>query len=263
MKSKKVAGILALFFGLFGVHRFYLGKRFWGIAHLALFFIAMGITIASDGEVPAVMLPALIGFIDAILFFVMPKEDFDERYNRKYLSYDYREERPDYRRERKVRQRTPSRPPHRNPYKKRGIERFREYDYEGAIDDFLNALEYEAEDPAVHFNLACCYSIVEDFEPALEHLEQAVSLGFRDLEKIKTHNALASLRSRPEFDLFVANGYQRTAQLPESEPDLLSTTPTQKEENLLDQIVKLGELRDQGILTDDEFAEQKKKILGE
>ncbi len=267
MKKKSVAGVLALLFGIFGVHRFYLGKRFWGIAHMALFFITMGITIASDGDAPAIMLPAIIGFIDAILFFVMPQEDFDERYNRKYLSYDYREERTDYRRERTTRRRPPAHPPRSNPYKKRGIERFREYDYEGAIDDFIKALEYQPDDPAVHFNLACCYSIVEDPDPALTHLEKAVSLGFRDLEKIKTHNALAFLRSQPEYELFVDNDYRKVEPLPQPEPkpDLLSTIPTkkEKEDDLLEQIVKLGELRDQGILTEEEFAEQKKKILGE
>ncbi|GJM33224.1 MAG: hypothetical protein DHS20C18_22250 [Saprospiraceae bacterium] len=260
MKNKKVAAVLALMFGVFGVHRFYLGKRFWGILHLGLFFFCMALTI--EEGVPAIMLPALIGFIDAILFFVMPPEDFDERYNRKYLNNSYRQEATDFRRERKTRKRQPAHPPRSNPYKKRGIERFRDYDYEGAIEDFHKALDYNENDPAVHFNLGCCYSILEEMDPALDHLEQAVALGFRDLEKIKTHNALAFLRSQPEFEVFVENGFQKIAQLPEPEPDLLSTE-TQKEDDLLDQIVKLGALRDQGILTEEEFAVQKKKILGE
>ncbi|NUQ25417.1 MAG: SHOCT domain-containing protein [Saprospiraceae bacterium] len=34
-------------------------------------------------------------------------------------------------------------------------------------------------------------------------------------------------------------------------------------DDLLDQILKLGELRDKGVLTDEEFALQKRKILGE
>lgn len=34
------------------------------------------------------------------------------------------------------------------------------------------------------------------------------------------------------------------------------------EESMIDQLKQLGELRDQGILTDDEFAAQKAKLLG-
>jgi Short C-terminal domain len=34
------------------------------------------------------------------------------------------------------------------------------------------------------------------------------------------------------------------------------------EDSLIDQLKQLGELRDQGILTDDEFAAQKAKLLG-
>jgi TM2 domain-containing membrane protein YozV len=81
MKKKHVAGILAFFLGIMGVHRYYLGQRLLGAFYTFAFFISMIITI--EEGVPAVMFPAILGFIDAVLFFVMPKEDFDDRYNSK------------------------------------------------------------------------------------------------------------------------------------------------------------------------------------
>lgn len=38
--------------------------------------------------------------------------------------------------------------------------------------------------------------------------------------------------------------------------------PVQAEDNQIQQLEKLGQLRDQGILTDEEFAAKKKQILG-
>jgi hypothetical protein len=39
--------------------------------------------------------------------------------------------------------------------------------------------------------------------------------------------------------------------------------PAQPQESTIDQLKELGELKEQGILTDEEFAAQKAKILGE
>jgi hypothetical protein len=282
MKSKQVAGVLALLFGIFGVHRFYLGKRFWGILHLLAFFMCFAITVGSDGEAPFIIAPALLGFIDSILLFVMPKEEFDERYNLKYLDRRYEDE--DYRRP-PVRARhpepkaLPAAPAHpERIYKKRGVEHFRRYNYEAAIENFHEALDHFYEDPITHFNLACCYSRLEEAEDALHHLNEAVAFGFKDIKKIHTHASLTFLRSTPAFEHFVSNGYQllknpaepvrasrpQTA-VPQAEPE---PTPQEKEtpplslnDDLLDQIVKLGELRDMGILTEEEFSAQKQKML--
>lgn len=273
MKTKQVAGILALLFGIFGVHRFYLGKRFWGVMHLLLFFFCFGLTI--DGEGPFILAPALLGFIDSVLLFVMPKEEFDDRYNAKYLNRQYEEYRqpakPFYRSAPKSLPAAPGNP--ERFFKKRGVEHFRRYNYEAAIDDFLEALDHTYEDPVTHFNLACCYSRLEDEEEALHHLSEAVNLGFKDIKKIHTHASLTFLRSTPGFEKFVSNGYQKLADsAPEDKLDL-NTPPAPAEKNiaaesannpgddLLEQIKKLGELRDMGILTDEEFSAQKQKIL--
>ncbi len=260
MKSKVTAALLAFFLGIFGVHRFYLGQRFLGVLYFMAFTI--GFIIMTDngtGAPPFIIIPALIGFIDSVLLAVMPQEDFDERYNRKRL-----------RQQARTRQHYEPRPVIADQrstlgeVKKRGIEKFRDYDFEGAIEDFLKALEMQPADAATHFNLACSYALLEQKNEAFRHLQAAVDYGFKQFDKIDTHDALAFLRAQPEFDAFVQNGYRLTTEIPaETAPPAPEETPLVLQDDLLDQIIKLGELRDKGILTEDEFAAQKQKILAQ
>ena len=67
-------------------------------------------------------------------------------------------------------------------------------------------MEKGVEHPWLHFNLACCYSMIQDADAAMEHLEKAIEKGFTDLRKIQTHAALQYLREQPEFTAFVARG---------------------------------------------------------
>jgi TM2 domain-containing membrane protein YozV/Tfp pilus assembly major pilin PilA len=64
-KSKVAAGLLAIFLGGLGVHRFYLGQ-WWGIFYLLLFWT---------------LLPGLIALIEGIVFLVTNQESWDKRYN--------------------------------------------------------------------------------------------------------------------------------------------------------------------------------------
>ena len=259
MKNKYVAGILALFFGLFGVHRFYLGQRFLGILYFA--FSMFGIIIAVEEGVPIIVGPAILGFIDSILLFAMPREDFDERYNVRRRQRNHRRDWQRYP-EDSYRSSAPS----ASIYKSSGIKNFRAYYFEEAAEDFELALDLAPHDPTLHFNLACTYSMLEDADRGFHHLAQAVELGFNKLDKIHQHDALAFLRSLPSFDAFVANGYRRPpASLPPPQANLLDEQPeteqTSAANDILNQIVELGKLRDKGILTQEEFAQQKRKLL--
>ncbi|MFK7774023.1 MAG: SHOCT domain-containing protein [Saprospiraceae bacterium] len=143
-----------------------------------------------------------------------------------------------------------------NPYKKSGMEKYKEYDYNGAIEDFEKSLAVDDSDVATHFNIACAFSIMENKEKSFYHLSKAVELGFRDFEKIKTHDALAYLRIQDEFETFVQNNYK-----------LKAGSSAQQEKitehgDLLEQLNKLAELREKGLLTEEEFVLQKKKLLG-
>lgn len=271
MKKKSVAGILALLFGILGVHRFYLGQRFKGFLMIALFGIMMIATLEENA--PFIILPAIIGFIDAILFFVMPKEDFDDKFNtqKRHFPAVAREDRrrpANYRKASKgkpIYQNTKTRAS--NPYKTSGIAKFKEYEYEGAIKDFEQSLKIKPDDPAVHWNLACAYSATEKLEAAFFHLDKAVQFGFDDFDRIQNHDALAYMRTSDDFPAFQANNYRVPARLEAPKADLLSTPPTLNkpialmDADFLEKIAKLGELRDKGVLTEEEFSLQKKRLL--
>jgi TM2 domain-containing membrane protein YozV len=290
MKDKYLAGVLAFFFGIFGVHRFYLGQTGLGILYLLFFWT---------------LIPALIGLIDSIIFLSMDRDDFDMKYNRRILypdhrrydtdyarteRRDYRVEQRDLRHRRRVERRESvrlqPRPVHpqtqsaaspnrrNNPFKTSGISKYKEFDYEGAIEDFKKALAIEPSNVAVHFNLACTYSLSEEKENAFFHLSKAVEYGFVDFKKLQEHDALAYLRIQDEFDIFRKNGYRlNVPPLPQPPPTPIieevkeDTSPEPMEDLLsknnvlLDQIKRLGELRERGLLTNDEFEAQKRKLL--
>lgn len=98
--------------------------------------------------------------------------------------------------------------PDNSLHKKSGIEKYKEYDYKGAIVDFNKAVEIDPTDSNAHFNLACAYSLMEDKANAFVHLDQAVNHGFKDLYRIKDHDGLAWLRVQKGFDKFEKNGFK-------------------------------------------------------
>nr|WP_228128000.1 TM2 domain-containing protein [Acinetobacter soli] len=59
------AGVLALFLGGFGVHKFYLGKVGQGILYLLFFWT---------------FIPAIIAFFEAIIYFCTSDENFAKKY---------------------------------------------------------------------------------------------------------------------------------------------------------------------------------------
>lgn len=63
-KSKVVAGLLALFLGGLGIHRFYLGQ-WWGIFHLIFCWT---------------FIPSIIALIEAIVFFCTNDVTWDKKY---------------------------------------------------------------------------------------------------------------------------------------------------------------------------------------
>ena len=121
---------------------------------------------------------------------------------------------------------------------------------------------------AVHFNIACAYSLNEQVDKAFYHLDRAVALGFNDFKRIKEHDALAYIRIQDQFDEFEQNGFRLIKQLDAPKENLLDT-PLELSDNasanesadLLEQLQKLGELREKGLLTEEEFAAQKKRLL--
>lgn len=264
MLNKYVAGVLAIILGAFGIHRFYLGQRFFGILRIFAFIGLLMGTIESNADAPGVLLAMLFltAFLEGVVFLVMPQEKFDQKYNKDRVPMALAAPAGNV-----------------NELKAEGVDYFRAGDYDLAMEAFMDALQVKADDPGVHFNLACCYAQDRSVSGALYHLELAISYGLPEPERIENHRALNWLRNQPAYEKFRENNFRRH--------DIKGTVPSQPsnsqeaslelkdistpaadgpavgpEKDLLAQLQTLGELRERGVLTEAEFAEQKEKLIG-
>jgi len=64
-RSRIVAAVLALLFGWFGMHKFYLGRTSAGVLYLVFFWTVV---------------PALLALIDAIMLFISSDGEFRAKY---------------------------------------------------------------------------------------------------------------------------------------------------------------------------------------
>ena len=268
MKNKTAAALLSLIFGVFGVQFFYLGRIGLGMFMCALTFFAGKPQIA-----------AFVGFINFIILLTKSDNDFNRKYNKdawreqqnqnQQSGYSVREQREQQREQQRVQQEAsqknrearnrmrPTAPsqyqklekssiPQKESLKQSALAKFKDYDYQGATEDFGKALAIDPSDVAVHWNLSCCYSLTEQKELAFYHLQKATELGFKDYEKIKTHEALAHLRVQPEFETFARNGFKMTEDMEHSD--------------ILQQLKDLTARRENGLLSEKEFADMSKKL---
>lgn len=273
MKSKTAATLFAFFFGWIGVHRFYLGQRVLGVLYIILLF-TFGISF-------------IIAFIDFLGFLFMSKERFDYLYNRRFFDEEYQdflERRQKHYRGRAPKKFNKMRSEHKGKIKstregivalkKEGKTHFQNYEFDEAIEAFEKILEINSRDAAIHFNLACCFSLVENTERGIRHLSLAVENGFDNFEKIRNHPSLAFLRVQPSWEQFEKNGFQLVPALDQAKGDLLSKDPEGKADEDLDinakpkggekilvKLRKIKDLRDRGLMSDKEFLTEKKKLF--
>ena len=215
----------------------------------------------------------LLGIIDGLRYLMMPQEEFDRKFNRKYKTRRTTNSSKRQRRQREyyevkkstIKSKKPTRRSRvrNNPFKKSGMKKYKDYDIEEAIDDFHKGLKIEPHDIALHFNLACAYSLMEDKEEAFKHLDDAIENGLKDTEKIMSHDDLAFLRIQSEFDDFKANGFQlsRKHLQKDVKKEQEQTSKKPMDDILLAQLNRLMELRKKGVLTEQEFTRERKKIL--
>ena len=64
-KSKIVAGLLGIFLGGLGIHKFYLNQPGWGILYLVFSFT---------------FIPVVVGFVEGVLYLAMSDQSFAARY---------------------------------------------------------------------------------------------------------------------------------------------------------------------------------------
>lgn len=289
MLNKTLAGFFAFFLGVFGVHRFYLGQWFRGILQFAGFFGAIFCVNAvgdSDGEVffgLMIAVMAIAPIITAIVFWATP----EKKWLKKYDKEAYEEKQPlgiassFSRRDTKA-------------LKAEGIRYYRTGDYDLAIEAFSEASEVDLGDPGTHFNLACSYAQLGQYGEALRHLELSVTFGLPKPERIEKHPALAALRKHDAYRTFRSNNFRRLNLLELTESKASDTKIVGEEEtfenfnapppqpkreraapapvvdmdapppgpDLLEQITRLRELHDAGILTQKEYQKQKEKLMG-
>lgn len=260
MKNKHVAAILAFVFGWAGAHKFYLRDPGSGIFYLMLTFVT------SSMRFP---IATILGFIDGLRLLMMTPEDFDRKYNVRH----YKQKLPKSRRHKpganreyyEVKKQKKNRPTpvaiRKNPFKKSGIKKYKNYDIEEAIKDFHRAIKISPKDISLYFNLACAYSLLEDKDEAFSYLQKAVKMGFKDFERIQTHDDLAFVRIQPEYENFKESGFTNIPVPSQHKKTNVSTEKPAVNDILLAQLNRLVELRKKGVLTEKEFAVERKKIF--
>ena len=267
MLKKDLAGFFAFFLGIFGVHRFYLGQWWRGAAQFVGFWTIIAILAENGPEMPLPFI--LVGFIlapliTAIIFWATPYERWAAKYDPQALtapgyvlsSLDH----PSWKR-----QRTPKQA-NLKDLKAEGVKYYRSGDYDLAMEAFSEAAELAPTDPVVRFNLACCYGLLGQYPDALRALEIAVTHQLPKPERIETHPALEELRSTDGYAQFRNNNFRqlRLTELVErtEQPTEPPTAEEQVPADLLEQINRLRELHDSGILTQREYRTQREKLLG-
>lgn len=271
-KNKITAAMLAFFTGFVGGHKLYLGKTGGFIGLMILFIVSINVGMP---------ISLLVGVMHGIKLLKMTDQEFDKQYNRGYTPV--RRGPLEARREQQMQKYeqipgnknvpkpkskiSPQSAMRANPFKASGIKKYKDFDLDDAILDFKKGLEIAPNDVALHFNIACAYSLTEQKALAYHHLQRAVMSGLKDVERILSHDDLAYVRIQPEYEAFRASGFTHNPfKVQASTENAASdevTTPIESvaEDALLAQLNKIQELKNKGILTEIEFLAERKKIL--
>ena len=302
MKDKNLAAVLAFFGGAFGLHRFYLGQIALAFIYfIPVLGVVLGIidaiTLLSmdqeqfDRKYNQEQYQTIRRGQERSSSYSPPRNDRERRFQERQRERAERERARQQSRNARQRANIPEREftspapthsrtaPHRQPAqdrptpgaaeRKAGLRYFRDFEYDRAIIAFQRAIELNPRDVASHFNLAASYSCEEQADKAFYHLDRAVAMGFEDFDRIRTHDSFAFLRVQPGYEVFAENGFRVSADMPVVEDTL--DEPIAEEEmvelpeiddDLLDQLQRLATLKEKGLLTEVEFATQKKRLLG-
>ena len=242
MKKKNIAAILAIFFGAFGAHKFYLNKFSAGLIRLLLFFLCI-----VNGYDTGRQILFMVGLVEGIILLISTTELFNQKYNSNNPTQN----------QRPWGKQTPIVEPKSNPYIKTGNDKYKDFDYPGALEEYTKALTLNPTDKVIHFNMACAFSQIEDTEKSIYHLSKAVENGYRDLDTIKNKDDLAFLRVQPAFQAFIQKYFQEktSAENIETKEEMLEMP------DLLEQIKILNQKRENGQINDDEYYTERQKLL--
>ena len=257
--KRRMAIAFAIFLGYVGVHRFTLGQWHVGLLFVFLFVVsnAMGLWAPGFEGLPWATLAAGVGYYEAYRFYKMTDEEFAERYLEEV------EDSPPL----PSRYLTGTPAPHprvMNAKAKRKLlaqaaEQFEAYDYRAAAELYEEALDLDLADGESRVLAARCYSLLEREGPAYQHLRRAVQLRATNLQLVDEDAGFAWLRTRDDFRERRRAGFAspRVSSEPADAPPALP----EQSENVLDRLEQLGRLRSRGLLDDDEFAREKRRLL--
>ena len=79
-KSKIVAGVLAILFGVLGVHKFYLGYSGQGALLLVLFILGIPLMFLFGIGIIVWIVLGIIGLVEGIIYLTKPDVEFEETY---------------------------------------------------------------------------------------------------------------------------------------------------------------------------------------
>lgn len=143
------------------------------------------------------------------------------------------------------------------------LKHFEKREFNEASGILRRLIGLDSQEGIHHFNLACCLSELKNPE-AMKHIALAISKGYADFNKIKTYNSLSWIRKQEGYDAFVKSGYS----MEYTAADKKENTTTEKKEaskdstsDMIEKIEKLANLKEKGMLSQEEYEEQKKKIL--
>ena len=97
----------------------------------------------------------------------------------------------------------PERQPRHEQLKTAFIAALKAGDTSTMTETCRRGVELLPDDPTWHYNLACSLAYFKDQTPALDELEKAIDLGFRDADAIARDSDLHRLAKNPRFDELV------------------------------------------------------------
>jgi len=75
--------------------------------------------------------------------------------------------------------------------------------YENGLEVDLKLERLRPEDPLVHYNLACSFSLMEMHSESLEALEKAIDLGYDDLEHLVNDSDLDDVKNEEGYKVLI------------------------------------------------------------
>ena len=229
MKKRETAALFAFLLGGLGVHKFYLNQIALGIVYVIFCWT---------------FIPAIIALIEGIVLLTMSDQEFNAKYNISENGQGY-----------STMQTVGGQ--NANAVVQELLNKSTFYynsgDYEASVSILKRVAALQPYNNLTYYNIACMYSLTKDSGNCLRSLQTAIGYGYSNFPKLSVDKDLEWMRKQPEYELFVKNGYQLISDIAEHSVN---------NKNLdLEQIEKLSILKEKGVLSEEEFIEQKKRLL--